>query len=624
MSSQDGRRRLVGIGAATKGIFHDLEDDSPVLVGRDPGCAIVIARAAEGGASVSRHHAVVEWSAKSGWCVYDSGSTNGTSLLRQGIPPTIPLTVPKRYPLDPGDVIELAGSHDYQFAFQAVSSPRRPAEDVTQRLIRVTRASVQQLVDGSAVMPQELGPEGLRVVRGAGGRLWLEPGAGAEGALLRFSRSGGKTAVEGIGTGCLLNRAPLTPGAPVALRDKDHVAVAGEPDAVFVFLDPDAVEPRALSDVLLGADRITIGTAADNSCRLGDPSLSRHHATVWREGAALMVRDLGSANGTMVDNRRVTNGCALSQGSRVWFGRLPFVVDAACWSASRSPAIAVDIRFAKVSVEIAGKLRLQGVSFGVRQGELVGLLGPSASGKSTLLRALAGQARMASGDIYVNGRPVRGGGRGGEWYRDLLGFGPDTNDVGFVQQIDLLQPELTVREILQFAARHMGLGVTEARRRTDRAGEQCNLGPLMDRVAIAGSGQMNLSGGQLKRVCVAIEVLRQPRVLVLDEPTTGQDPKNTKDLMDLFRALAQSGVTVLMSTHDLGTLAAFDKVTALCLGHLAYFGPPEEFASYFGAPTPEHVYASLPDREDKLADAARLAERFRASTLYTKFCRVEE
>jgi ABC-type multidrug transport system ATPase subunit len=144
----------------------------------------------------------------------------------------------------------------------------------------------------------------------------------------------------------------------------------------------------------------------------------------------------------------------------------------------------------------------------------------------------------------------------------------------------------------------------------------------MDRVAQLGNGQLNLSGGQLKRVCVAIEVLRQPRILVLDEPTTGQDPKNTDDLMKLFRSLAQGGVTSLMSTHDLRNLALFDKVAALCLGHLVYYGPPGTFASHFGAQTAEDVYSSLPDREERIAEAEALADRFRGTALYRQYCEV--
>jgi len=189
-----------------------------------------------------------------------------------------------------------------------------------------------------------------------------------------------------------------------------------------------------------------------------------------------------------------------------------------------------------------------------------------------------------------------------------------------VQQIDLLQPELTVREILQFAARQMGLPAAEARARADRAGELCNLGTLLERTAISGTGAMNISGGQLKRVCVALEVLRQPRVLVLDEPTTGQDPKNTDDLMRLFRRLAQEGVTLLMSTHDLRSLAYFDKVVAVTLGHVAYFGPPEGLTRHFATSTAEDVYSLLPDREDRLAEAAALADAFKKTGLHREHC----
>jgi ABC-type multidrug transport system ATPase subunit len=124
----------------------------------------------------------------------------------------------------------------------------------------------------------------------------------------------------------------------------------------------------------------------------------------------------------------------------------------------------------------------------------------------------------------------------------------------------------------------------------------------------------------LKRVCVAIEVLRQPRILLLDEPTTGQDPKNTDDLMRLFRSLAQQGVTLMLSTHDLRNLIIFDRVAALCLGHLVYYGPPSSFASYFGAATAEDVYAALPDREERLPEAESLASRFRATAYYRQYC----
>ncbi len=287
-------------------------------------------------------------------------------------------------------------------------------------------------------------------------------------------------------------------------------------------------------------------------------------------------------------------------------------------------APALDVRFVDVSVDIAGKRRLHDVSLGAGHGELIGLLGPSASGKSTLLKALSGAQTIAGGELYVNGRPMRQHQGRWNWFTSLMGYEGDTYEVGFVQQIDLIQPDLTVREVLEFAARHMGLAVDAARRRATEAGDLCNLGALMDRVALLGNGRMNLSGGQLKRVCVAVEILRQPRILLLDEPTTGQDPKNADDLMRLFRSVAQQGVTLLMSTHDLRNLVVFDKVAALCLGRLVYYGPPTSFASYFGKATADEVYDSLPDREERQAEAEALAARFRQTDLYRRHCEAGE
>lgn len=622
MSIDAPRYRLVGIGTCTKGMIHDLADDEPAVLGRNADCAIPIPRAsgATGTVPISRHHAVVERTPDKGWSICDSGSTNGTALLRQGRPPTIRLEPAQWYPLRPGDVIELAGSPDYEFMFQAV--PRQAA--VTQLLLRTGVRAVQQLVDGHTVVARDVGPRGLWVNRQPVGRLWLEAEGNTASAVVRFELVNGAVFAGAAAPGARVNQRPISPGVQLVLRDKDIITVEAEPDTAFLFLDPDAVEPRSLSDLLLGAHRVTFGTADDNTCRLADPSISRHHAVVWRDGRELSVRDLGSANGTVVNDRRIVDDCLLTPGTRLWFGRLPFLVDEACWREAPSSEIAVDIRFVNVAVEIAGKLRLRDVSLTVRQGEMVGVLGPSASGKSTLLRALAGQQRLANGDIYVNGRSVTGVPQYRDLLKGLLGFGPDTREVGFVQQIDLLQPGLTVREILQFAARQMGLSSADAGARADYVAGLCNLGSHLERVALSEQGQLHLSGGQLKRVCVALEVLRQPRVLVLDEPTTGQDPKNTNDLMNLFRRLAQEDVTLLMSTHDLRNLALFDKVVVLCLGYLAYFGPPEGLAGYFGAGTAEDVYASLPDKEERLLDAQRLADTFRAHPLYHTLCGVEE
>jgi ABC-type multidrug transport system ATPase subunit/pSer/pThr/pTyr-binding forkhead associated (FHA) protein len=631
------RLQLAGIGRGTKGLLHVLATGETAVIGRHPDCTLVCRTPVDGTelALVSRQHAVVERAANGGWVVYDSGSANGTMLLRGGLPPSVVLEAGVPTALAPGDIIELAGSSDYQFSVELARAPRRApsaaVEQRTERLIESARASLQVLEDGVAIEAIEVGANGVAI----GGPGQPAPAAGVQRLELAglgparygqvtLQRSDAELRVE---TQRLhRNLEPLEPNSVVTLKDKDLLTTPDAPDLSLLFLDPRHVAARNLSDLLAGTDRMTVGKASSNTCRVVDPSVSRLHAEVWRAGAELFVKDLGSRNGTAIDGRRVFDAERLAPGNVLTLGRVPFVADELCWMPSlpgaQPPASGIDVRFVNVSVDIAGKRRLHGVSLGAGHGELVGLLGPSASGKSTLLKALSGEQRLAGGDIYVNGRALQQA--RWNWFKSLMGYEGDTYEVGFVQQIDLIQPELTVREVLEYAARHMGLAVEDARRRAREAGDLCNLGPLMDRVALLGNGRMNLSGGQLKRVCVAVEILRKPRILLLDEPTTGQDPKNTDDLMKLFRAVAQQGVTLLMSTHDLRNLVVFDKVAALCLGRLVYYGPPTSFASYFGKATAEEVYDSLPDREERQADAEALAARFRSTDLYRRYCEAGE
>jgi ABC-type multidrug transport system ATPase subunit/pSer/pThr/pTyr-binding forkhead associated (FHA) protein len=624
------RLQLAGIGRGTKGLHRLLSPGDAAVIGRHPDCTLVCRppAAAGDGVLVSRQHAVVEQAKDGSWVVYDTGSVNGTMLLRGGLPPSVVLDPGVPAVIRPGDIIELAGSSDYQFSVElARTAPRRPAPAVherTEQLLQATRASLQVLDQGSAVDAIEVDEAGLAIggpgqPTPAAGRALAVDGLGPQ-TYATLTLHPADAVLEVATWPITRNLEPLAAHDRVTLKDKDLLTLPDAPDVSLLFLDPRRVPERNLSDLFAGTDRLTIGTAASNTCRLVDPSLSRAHAEIWRAGTDVLVQDLGSRNGTAIDGRRITGVERLAVGSRLTLGRLPFVADAACWMPALPPAPAIDVRFVDVSVDIAGRRRLHGVSLGAGHGEMVGLLGPSASGKSTLLKALSGSQPIAGGELYVNGRPMRQQPGRWSWFTSLMGYEGDTYDVGFVQQIDLIQPELTVREILEYAGRHMGLAVEDARRRAAEAGDLCNLGPLLDRVAVLGNGRMNLSGGQLKRVCVAVEILRKPRILLLDEPTTGQDPKNTDDLMKLFRAVAQQGVTLLMSTHDLRNLVVFDKVAALCLGRLVYYGPPTSFASYFGKATAEEVYDSLPDREERQAEAEALAARFRQTDLYRRHC----
>jgi pSer/pThr/pTyr-binding forkhead associated (FHA) protein len=117
--------RLVGIGVGTGGTVCPLAEGQAVVIGRDPGCTIVLLEQTgqhpDGLGTVSRHHAVIEHVSGVGWCVYDTGSRNGTAVLLGGRPPARWLPAGHRHPLHAGDVVELAGSDAYQFKLDGIT-----------------------------------------------------------------------------------------------------------------------------------------------------------------------------------------------------------------------------------------------------------------------------------------------------------------------------------------------------------------------------------------------------------------------------------------------------------------------------------------------------------------------
>ena len=247
MGLSDDCHRLVGIGFCTKGIVRDLSRNEPAVIGRQADCAVAIRRASDGAAGpISRCHAVVEHAPDAGWRIRDGGSTNGTALLRQGIPPTVRLQSAQWYPLESGDVIELAGSPDYQFVFQTVPARSSAGAGGTQLLLRTNTRAVQQLVDGQAVAMSEIGRGGVRIGRQVNGGLWLEPAdTTSDGAstMLHLSVAKGVVAATTQVTGARVNQRPLQPGVSVALRDKDLITIDGEPGVSFLFSIPAPSRP---------------------------------------------------------------------------------------------------------------------------------------------------------------------------------------------------------------------------------------------------------------------------------------------------------------------------------------------------------------------------------------------
>ena len=207
---------------------------------------------------------------------------------------------------------------------------------------------------------------------------------------------------------------------------------------------------------------------------------------------------------------------------------------------------------------------LRGIDLDVTAGEAIGMIGPSGSGKSSLLRCIAGLDPIAAGSVAVEGRATR----------------PGDGAVGMVFQQFNLWPHLTARQNVALALRLVRkLPAREADARAEAALAQVGLAALAARKPAA------LSGGQQQRVAIARTLAMEPRVLLFDEPTAALDPELTTEVLDVIRALAAGGTTMLVVSHEMGFVAGLaTRVVFLDHGQVVQSGPPAEIFSQRAEP----------------------------------------
>lgn len=261
-------------------------------------------------------------------------------------------------------------------------------------------------------------------------------------------------------------------------------------------------------------------------------------------------------------------------------------------AAQRDHGVRVDVRGLGKTVG-AGRKILHSVSFSIEPGELVAIVGGSGAGKSTLLDAVAGVRPADEGTVLYDGVP---------YYDNLEAY---RSTLGYVPQDDIIHPELSVIATLRYAAQlRLPQGTSPAERESAVA-------DVMDALDLTQRAQLrigSLSGGQRKRASIAVELLTKPHVFFLDEPTSGLDPATAAELLRLLRRLADSGRTVVLTTHSMQDLAVCDKLVVLARdGHCAFVGSPEAAVEYFQVGHDE-MYERLAGEATPAEWARRFAE----------------
>ena len=277
---------------------------------------------------------------------------------------------------------------------------------------------------------------------------------------------------------------------------------------------------------------------------------------------------------------------------------------------TRKPAtdqsIALELRHV-TALAPDGTVLLDDVSFRVRRGTTVAIAGPTGAGKTSLARALTGSLRVTEGAITLHGRALG----------DELAHGR----VAYVPQQDTLHTELALRDALDHSAvlRLPNSSAADRAARVDQSLGALGLEPH------ASTLVRDLSVGQRKRASIAAQLLGDPDVIVLDEPTAGLDPGYERVVLDGLRALAEAGRTIVIVTHSLAAIGTCDRVVFLAAGgRVAFVGPPSQVTEYFELADPAEVFLALDTKDaarfeavdDPIVTSAEGATTHRAKTSF--------
>lgn len=213
---------------------------------------------------------------------------------------------------------------------------------------------------------------------------------------------------------------------------------------------------------------------------------------------------------------------------------------------------------------------LDGISFTVARGEIVGLLGPSGSGKTTLVKTIAAVGDYSGGEVRVLGRRMPD-------YKTIA-------RIGYMAQADALYHDLTGYDNLVFFAELFGV---KGRKRKERIEELLRLVQLIEH---AKRPVATYSGGMKRRLSLAVALLHEPEILILDEPTVGIDPVLRQDFWREFLRLREQGTSILITTHVMDEAEHCDRLGLIREGKLIALGTPAQLKEEAGASTIEEAF----------------------------------
>jgi ABC-type multidrug transport system ATPase subunit/pSer/pThr/pTyr-binding forkhead associated (FHA) protein/sulfur carrier protein ThiS len=382
--------------------------------------------------------------------------------------------------------------------------------------------------------------------------------------------------------GTMLNGRQIPPNSPKSFSHGDVIRIGDlTGNSVSLLLRGAAgeeVRTLALGKLdLSGQSQVLIGRDTNSYLPLNHPTVSYRHAVISSQNGGLVIRDLGSTNGTFVNGQRISQ-VPLNSGDVIQIGPFKLTYDEHQQSLAPSMRLGHRIDALRLGREVGKKLMiLDNIDMTIQPGEFVALVGGSGAGKSTLMKAMNGYAPANHGQMLLDGEPL---------YSRLDLY---RTQMGYVPQDDIIHRELPVKLALWYAAK---LRLPDARTSEIQVRIQDAL-RAVDMVEHADKRVRVLSGGQRKRVSIAVELLAQPTLFFLDEPTSGLDPGLEKKMMYDLNRLADEGRTVVLVTHATANIEQCDQVAFLSYGELAYYGPPNDALKFYDVHDFSDIYLKL-------------------------------
>ncbi|HXR65103.1 MAG TPA: FHA domain-containing protein [Ktedonobacteraceae bacterium] len=360
----------------------------------------------------------------------------------------------------------------------------------------------------------------------------------------------------------------------------------------------------AMSPIPLNVEKLSIGRLSENTIVLDHPQVSARHALLEKTDGGYRVSDQNSTNHVYVNGERVAQR-DLHTGDEIRIGPYRLTYSG---TELRPYDESGHIRIEALHLKKSGNndvILLNDISLVIPPRSFVALVGGSGAGKSTLMDALNGLRPAREGTVLYNNL---------DYYHNLAAF---NTQLGYVPQDDIVHRDLTVEHALYYAARLRLPGDFSREQIQWRIDEVLADVEMTERRHLLVS---KLSGGQRKRVSIALELLANPSIFFLDEPTSGLDPGLDRKMMTLLRRLADRGRTVVLVTHATSNINSCDYVCFLALGgRLAYFGPPDEARTFFQKTDFSEIYSVLEPTKEHPNIPQEAEERFLNSADYQRY-----